>query len=202
MAGFPPVTLVIAHRGAWDPAPQNSLEAFERAIALGADMIELDVRRTRDGVLIVEHDPIDGQPSGPTLAEVLELTSNRIGVDVEVKEPGYVDQVVAMLDPAHHLLTSFHDAVVAEAKERVPALRTGLLVAGSAETAFARADAAAADYLVLQQSLPDAPLPILVWTVNDAVAIERYLADPAIAGIITDRLEIALSARTASAGHR
>jgi glycerophosphoryl diester phosphodiesterase len=196
------VTLVIAHRGAWDPAPQNSLEAFERAIAIGADMIELDVRRTRDGVLIVQHDPVEDEPTGPTLAEALGLTSNRIRVDVEVKEPGYADQVVAMLDPAQHLLTSFHDEVVADAKRRAPALRTGLLVPGRADTTLARARAAGADYLVLQQSLPDAPLPILVWTVNDPPAIGRYLADPAVAGIITDRPEFVLSARTESAGHR
>lgn len=195
------MTLIFAHRGAWDPAPQNSLEAFERAIALGVDMIELDVRRTRDGVLVVQHDPIDGEPTGPTLAEVLDLARHRIGVDVEVKEPGYVPQVVTMLDPARHLLTSFHDEVVAEAKQCAPALRTGLLIAGNTDSAPARARAAAADYLALQHSLPEAPLPILVWTVNDPPAMRRYLADPAVAGIITDRPELALSARTASAGH-
>ena len=52
--------LVIAHRGAWGPASpaaaaENTLEAFEAAIALGADMIELDVRRTRDSQLVVFH---------------------------------------------------------------------------------------------------------------------------------------------------
>src|ERR1700733_11373127 len=55
------MTLVIAHRGAWGPAApdapaENTLEAFEAAIALGADMIELDVRQTLDGHLIVYHD--------------------------------------------------------------------------------------------------------------------------------------------------
>ncbi len=48
--------LVVAHRGAWRPAPQNSLEAFEEAVQLGCDAIELDVRRTSDGRVVVVHD--------------------------------------------------------------------------------------------------------------------------------------------------
>ncbi|MGZ6693817.1 MAG: glycerophosphodiester phosphodiesterase family protein [Solirubrobacteraceae bacterium] len=88
--------MVIAHRGAWGPAApsapaENTLEAFEAAIALGADMIELDVRRTRDGQLVVFHDArVKTVPTGllryealrskgttsrpPRLAEVLALT--------------------------------------------------------------------------------------------------------------------------------
>ena len=60
---------IIAHRGAWGTAApsapaENTLEAFEAAIALGADMIELDVRRTRDGHLIVFHDLAQDQRTG------------------------------------------------------------------------------------------------------------------------------------------
>jgi glycerophosphoryl diester phosphodiesterase len=51
------VTLVIAHRGASLTRPENSIEAFQEARRLGADMVELDVRRTADGVLAVHHDP-------------------------------------------------------------------------------------------------------------------------------------------------
>src|SRR5450759_1398239 len=47
--------LVIAHRGASRDAPENTPAAFEAAIALGADAVELDVRRTADGVLVVHH---------------------------------------------------------------------------------------------------------------------------------------------------
>lgn len=47
---------VIAHRGASVEAPENSLAAFQRAIDAGADMIELDVRLTRDGAVVVLHD--------------------------------------------------------------------------------------------------------------------------------------------------
>jgi glycerophosphoryl diester phosphodiesterase len=47
---------IIAHRGASAEAPENTLAAFRRAIALGVGMIELDARLTRDGVAVVIHD--------------------------------------------------------------------------------------------------------------------------------------------------
>ncbi len=50
------MTLVIAHRGASAYAPENTLPAFELALRQGADMIELDVQRSADGVLVVFHD--------------------------------------------------------------------------------------------------------------------------------------------------
>ncbi len=46
----------IAHRGASGHAPENSVAACERAVAMGADFIELDVRRTRDGFIVAFHD--------------------------------------------------------------------------------------------------------------------------------------------------
>ena len=83
------VPLVLGHRGASAAAPENTLAAFARARELGADGVELDVRRTADGVLVVHHDPeVDGfgadrrrsrsqssaprMPSVPTLAEALD----------------------------------------------------------------------------------------------------------------------------------
>ena len=49
-------TLVWAHRGASGYAPENTLEAFQKAVELGADGIELDVQMTKDGQLVVIHD--------------------------------------------------------------------------------------------------------------------------------------------------
>lgn len=48
--------LVAAHRGAWSWAPENSLAAIDEAIAHGADIVECDVRATRDDVLVLLHD--------------------------------------------------------------------------------------------------------------------------------------------------
>jgi glycerophosphoryl diester phosphodiesterase len=69
----PSIPLVLGHRGASAAAPENTVAAFTRARELGADGVELDVRRTADGVLVVHHDA-DLEGVGPigqaTLAEV------------------------------------------------------------------------------------------------------------------------------------
>jgi glycerophosphoryl diester phosphodiesterase len=79
------VTLVIAHRGACWELPENTLEAFERAIADGADYVELDVHATADGTLVVCH----GRPSGDELrlAEAVDTLAGRIGIMCELKTP-------------------------------------------------------------------------------------------------------------------
>jgi glycerophosphoryl diester phosphodiesterase len=146
--------LVIAHRGAWTAArPENSLAAFEAAIALGADMVEFDVRRTRDGALVIHHDPDHhGVPLGsltrrelermagpagapPTLSEVVELVGPRIALDVELKEQGWEEEALALLaplSPNRLLVSSFHDQVVRECKRLAPALDVGLILADPA----------------------------------------------------------------------
>jgi glycerophosphoryl diester phosphodiesterase len=47
---------IVAHRGAWHGAPENSLAAIERAIAVGVDIVELDIRKSADGELFLMHD--------------------------------------------------------------------------------------------------------------------------------------------------
>ena len=92
-----PRPLVIGHRGASAARPENTLEAFRHARHLGADWVELDVRRTADGALVVRHDAVfpDGRvlvellaedvpDSVPTLAEAL-VACEGMGVNVEIK---------------------------------------------------------------------------------------------------------------------
>lgn len=69
--------LVVSHRGDWRNAPENSLQAFQNCIDMGVDMIELDLKKTKDGVLVLMHDnTIDrttdghGKPSDYTWAEL------------------------------------------------------------------------------------------------------------------------------------
>src|SRR4051812_38351540 len=66
----PPVAkpLVIAHRGASAARPENTVEAFRHAAELGADWVELDVRRTADGALVIHHDAV--LPDGRTIVEL------------------------------------------------------------------------------------------------------------------------------------
>ena len=106
-AGLP---LVVAHRGASAELAENTLSAFERAVVLGADAVEFDVRMTADDTPVVMHDPDVARTtegSGlvramslaevralgvPTLEEVLRLLSGRAGADVEIKNiPGEPD---------------------------------------------------------------------------------------------------------------
>ncbi len=139
--------LVIAHRGATTHAPENSLEAFEAAIAAGADMIELDARISADGVLVVHHDstvrgvPItrltfaelrDRREAVTTLADALALCRSRISVDVEIKvegvEQAVIDLVRQSLEPGQAVVTSFRESVVAASKRIDPLITCGLLI--------------------------------------------------------------------------
>jgi glycerophosphoryl diester phosphodiesterase len=108
---------VVAHRGASASHPENTVDAFRAAIAAGADYVELDVRLTADGVLVVLHDfdvsrttdgtglvhemtlaqikGLDASGGGgtvlrvPTFDEVLQVLPPSIGLDVEIKNlPG------------------------------------------------------------------------------------------------------------------
>ena len=65
--------LVIAHRGNSLSAPENTLAAIREAIDLGTDCVEVDVRCTRDGVLVLHHDPAVGRTAGD-MGNVSELT--------------------------------------------------------------------------------------------------------------------------------
>lgn len=144
----PGLPLVVAHRGASAELPANTIASFERAAALGADMIEFDVRLSGDDQLIVYHDAqVGGRPvasltrsairdrSGvlpPLLAEVIELARGRTGLDVELKEAGYtrrvLDSIVGGTDPARTVLSSFVGEVVAELRGLAPGYGRGLVV--------------------------------------------------------------------------
>ncbi len=70
----------IGHRGAGGHAPENTIESFRRALEMGADILELDVHGTRDGSVVVCHDPtVDRTTEGQgsiarmTLSEVVKL---------------------------------------------------------------------------------------------------------------------------------
>ena len=67
-------TLICAHRGASGYAPENTLEAFQLAVELKAEAVELDVHLTRDKELIVAHDErIDRVSNGSGLISQLSL---------------------------------------------------------------------------------------------------------------------------------
>lgn len=106
--------LVIAHRGASGERPENTLAAYALAVEQRADMIEIDLHRTRDGAIVVAHDErLPGLPGGreigdstlaevralearggqqvPTLDEVLDAFGARIPFNLEIKRSGVGD---------------------------------------------------------------------------------------------------------------
>jgi glycerophosphoryl diester phosphodiesterase len=152
-------TLVIAHRGASAEAPENTLAAFRRAVALKADGIELDVQLTREGVPVVFHDSslrrLTGQPGRltaktwpelqklrvlagdegiPRLTEVLAFTRRRTIVQIELKRGAAVAPVVAAIKKARAaawvILASFEPGLVREAAGLAPAIPRMLISEG------------------------------------------------------------------------
>ena len=144
-------TLIVAHRGASALAKENTIASFAKAIEIGADMIEFDVRRTKDRVLVAYHDPtIGGHPLSkltldeanrltqakgvtiPTVEEVVKLTRGKIRLDVEIKETGYESDIIELLlkylELEEFVITSFQDRTVKTIKEIYPQVRAGLLL--------------------------------------------------------------------------
>lgn len=143
---------VIAHRGASAITKfENSMEAFEVAIKLNADMVEFDVRQTRDKELIVFHDsifndaPIEYQTLKeiedaaenigfhiPLFEEVLKLCHGKIKMDIEFKETGFEKKAVELLHKNssydEYSIKSFFDKVPYKIKKIDPNITTGLLV--------------------------------------------------------------------------
>ncbi len=70
--------IVVAHRGDWRNAPENSLQAIQNCIDIGVDMVEIDIRETKDGHLVLMHDKsIDRTTTGKGLVKEWTLDSLR-----------------------------------------------------------------------------------------------------------------------------
>jgi len=139
---------IVGHRGAKGLAPENTLKAIGTALKLGVDAVEVDVRTTSDGKLILLHDEDFWRVAGvkakpkemtydeirykiringehvPTLKEAIELINGRAGLLVEIKEPETVDRIVDVLReygfPKWIALISFYEEALAKVlKEKV-----------------------------------------------------------------------------------
>lgn len=144
-----PKQMIVAHRGASGLVEhENTIDAFQKAIDVGADCIECDVRRTKDGVMIIFHDElINGVPVNelthreilditgyhvPTLEETLEFVKGKILIDIELKEGGYEEEAVALIQK--HLkndefyIRSFLDKTVRKVKKIDKTITTALLL--------------------------------------------------------------------------
>lgn len=146
--------LVYAHRGARSEEPENTLRAFRRAEAAGADGVELDVRVSQDGHLVVIHDAVvdrttdgTGKVADLSLRELQELDAGagtRIPtllqavraypgpLQVEIKAPEAVAALADLdrrgdLPTRRTVLTSFTPAVLEHAARLLPHVERGLI---------------------------------------------------------------------------
>lgn len=202
---------ICAHRGASRAHPENSLAAFATAIEMGADMIETDVRRTPRGKLALHHDPLGPRrPRGLVeLAELVALADGRVALDIELKEAGYEEEVLAALDPRPEglVVTSFIPKAVAAVHALDPGIATGLIFRpGDRRELAARAEACGARMVVAHSSalrpelgaeLAAAGRPLMVWTVNDRRRLAAVMTTPGVTHLVTDVPDVALALRAA-----
>jgi glycerophosphoryl diester phosphodiesterase len=143
-----PKPLIIAHRGDSSRALENSLDAFRLALSIPVDMIEFDIRKSRDNVLYVMHDKETGRTADgsldiekavsdditrlrlingeaiPTLNDVLTLVDGKAGLNIEIKSKGAGALTAAHLIGSGYrgrvLLSSFKEEEIIGARRVMP----------------------------------------------------------------------------------
>lgn len=140
--------ILIAHRGDSSRALENSLEAIQLALSIPSDMIEVDVRKSRDNRLYIMHDNKTGRTSEssisiedaeseeiaqvrlkngepiPTLADVLNLISGQVGLNIEIKSNGAgalcAATILGIGYKGHVMFSSFMEREVLEIRRIMP----------------------------------------------------------------------------------
>jgi glycerophosphoryl diester phosphodiesterase len=142
------VTKIISHRGRTSKnSEDNTLQAINDAINLSIDMVEVDIRKTKDSQIICFHDPtlngvllkdmdyseiIEINPNIPTLEQVLWTSKDRIEMDFEFKESGYEKEIISIIldyfEYNDFIVTSFNIDVVRKVKEIDDKIKVGMLL--------------------------------------------------------------------------
>jgi glycerophosphoryl diester phosphodiesterase len=207
--------LIFAHRGASAAHPENTVEAFRAAVAMGADGVELDVRRAPDGRLGVRHDPYpDGATAVLSLDDALDACGDLV-VNIEIKhlpsdggwDPSMaiVRETLATLHArggatrSQWLISSFSWATIAASRQIDPEIGTAFLTVAPSDDVVDRV--AAAGHLAIHpwEGLVDGPLVerahraglmVNAWTCNDPERL-RALVELAVDGVCTDVPDVA-----------
>lgn len=149
------MVLVIAHRGASAYEPENTVRSVLKAVEMGVDAVEVDVRLSRDGVPVVVHDEdlwrvarvkvkvrelslsqlkrldVGKGEAIPSLSEVIAAVKGRVGLVVELKEEGLEALVVDLLRGLGDVMvTSFIHRAVKRVKGYERSLKTGVIFTG------------------------------------------------------------------------
>src|SRR3990170_6122982 len=149
--------LRIGRRGARAYEPENTLRSFKKAIEIGVDAVEFDVRKTRDNHLVVIHDAdVKRTTNGkglvadltlkeikelsaekgekiPTLEEALEFLDNKAKILIELKEIGCEEKVLTTVHSKklekNVIITSFLENALKKIRELNKQIETGLIYA-------------------------------------------------------------------------
>jgi glycerophosphoryl diester phosphodiesterase len=149
--------LRIGHRGARAYEPENTLRSFGKALELGVDAIEFDIRKTKDTQLVVIHDADVKRTTGdkglvadltlkeikalnteksekiPTLEEALDFIDKKARTLIELKEQGIEEKVLSVLRSKklekNAVIISFLEEALATTRELNPEIETGLIYA-------------------------------------------------------------------------
>src|SRR5215472_12083538 len=204
-----PRPLLLGHRGLRLPGepPENTIAAFDRALAFGCDGFEFDVRRTADNREVISHDP---QYSGSKLAavpyaqvhhlalldQVLARYAGRAFLDIELKTPGLEPGTLAAIArnrlQTGFVVSSFFPDILRELRSRNPDLPLGFIC--DRESRLAHWSELPAEYVIphfsllrreLVNHLHECGKKVLVWTVNNVDDMARSVAWK-VDGIISD----------------
>lgn len=216
--------LVSAHRGGAgdDHRLENTIAAYEHAIALGCDYIEFDVRRAADGHFFVMHDRVS-PVEGVALGDVLACLKGRVKAHVDLKFSGgelaAIVDIITEIGADNIVVTTAEDeslpTLLAWSREYAPELLIGLSSSardGGAtlrdriESWFPRrrlrrsgANVVVAHHLWarfwLRSYARRRGLPLLVWTVDDPAALARWVNDAQTWMVTTNYPARALAAR-------
>jgi len=147
----------VGHRGARAYEPENTLRSFKKAVELGVDAVELDVRKTKDDEIVVIHDAdIKRTTNGsglvsdltlqqiksfsteknekiPTFEEALDFIGEKARVFIELKETGFEEQVLSIVNKEglvkNVVIVSFLEDALRKVRELDPEIETGLIYA-------------------------------------------------------------------------
>jgi glycerophosphoryl diester phosphodiesterase len=160
-------------------------DGYPRHVNSGADFIELDIRRTPEGVIVLAHDPIKPGKRYVTFDEVLARTPSNIGLHLDLKERGFELELMerALTHPV--VLTPDFAESVDIIKRHHPHVRVSPI------------DFVAVDQANANEQTLNVGRPVWVWTVDDKRLMERFMNDRRVEAIITNRPGLALRLRSA-----
>ncbi len=220
--------MISAHSGGGERAQPGSPAAYQAVVTSGAEYAEFDVRRADNGTLLAQHSAArpDGSPALTAAAVMQILADGGVRGHVDLKGVGFEREVVelalASFGPDRFVVTTADPESVAAIGASFPGVPVGVSVGfGPASItrdlrrlrwplsfplAAVRASGAswvAMSYRYARPAVLDrcraAGLQVMVWTVNDDRRLTRFLADPRVAVVVTDRPEHAVALRAQAA---